>query len=45
MLNVIADGTASNSDAEMLQGVPPVQKGKKMEGKFFPLLFDPVSLQ
>jgi ectoine hydroxylase-related dioxygenase (phytanoyl-CoA dioxygenase family) len=45
VLNVFADGTASNSDAEMLQGVPPVQKGKKMEGKFFPLLFDPVSLQ
>jgi ectoine hydroxylase-related dioxygenase (phytanoyl-CoA dioxygenase family) len=41
VLNVFADGTASNSDAEMLQGVPPVKKGNKMEGKFFPLLFDP----
>jgi ectoine hydroxylase-related dioxygenase (phytanoyl-CoA dioxygenase family) len=41
VLNVFADGTESNSDAEMLQGVPPVKKGNKMEGKFFPLLFDP----
>jgi ectoine hydroxylase-related dioxygenase (phytanoyl-CoA dioxygenase family) len=41
VLNVFADGTASNSDAEMLQGVPPVKKGNKMEGRFFPLLFDP----
>ena len=41
VLNVFADGTTSNSDGEMLQGVPPVKKGNKMEGKFFPLLFDP----
>jgi hypothetical protein len=44
VLNVFADGTKSNSDAEMLQGVPPVSKGMKMEGKFFPLLFDPQSV-
>jgi ectoine hydroxylase-related dioxygenase (phytanoyl-CoA dioxygenase family) len=43
VLNVFADGTASNSDAEMLQGVPPVKKGNKMEGQFFPLLFDPAT--
>lgn len=41
VLNVFADGTRSNSDSEMLQGVPPVRKGEKMEGRFFPLLFDP----
>lgn len=41
VLNVFADGTASNSDEEMLQGVPRVHKGNKMEGQFFPLLFDP----
>jgi ectoine hydroxylase-related dioxygenase (phytanoyl-CoA dioxygenase family) len=45
VLNVFADGTESNSDSEMLQGVPPVRKGQKMEGKFFPLLFDPISSQ
>lgn len=44
VLNVFADGTASNSDDEMLEGVPPVKKGNKMEGKFFPLLFDPVTM-
>ncbi len=43
VLNVFADGTVSNSDEELLAGVPPVPRGKKMEGPFFPLLFDPVS--
>ena len=41
VLNVFADGTQSNSDEAMLQGVPPIQSGRKMEGQFFPLLFDP----
>lgn len=40
VLNVFADGTISNTDDELLAGVPPVAKGKKMEGKFFPLLFE-----
>lgn len=44
VLNVFADGTRSNSDSEMLQGVPPVKKGEKMEGRFFPLLFDPATV-
>jgi ectoine hydroxylase-related dioxygenase (phytanoyl-CoA dioxygenase family) len=41
VLNVFADGTISNSNDELLKGVPPVKKGEKMEGKFFPLLIDP----
>lgn len=41
VLNVFADETKSDSDGELLQGVPPIAKGKKMEGQFFPLLFDP----
>jgi ectoine hydroxylase-related dioxygenase (phytanoyl-CoA dioxygenase family) len=41
VLNVFADGTRSDSNEELLQGVPPIEKGKKMEGQFFPLLFDP----
>ena len=41
VINVFADGTQSDSDEELLRGVPVVQKGKKMEGKFFPLLYDP----
>ena len=40
VLNVFADGTISNTDQELLQGVPIISKGKKMEGKFFPLLYD-----
>jgi hypothetical protein len=41
VVNVFADGVKSDSDEELLNGVPPVKKGNKMEGKFFPLLFDP----
>jgi ectoine hydroxylase-related dioxygenase (phytanoyl-CoA dioxygenase family) len=41
VLNIFADGTTSNSNDEMLHGVPVIEKGKKMEGQFFPLLFDP----
>ena len=40
VLNVFADGTISNTNDELLQGVPKVPKGSKMEGKFFPLIFD-----
>jgi hypothetical protein len=38
VLNVFADGTISNSDEELLKGVPVIPKGHKMEGQFFPLL-------
>ena len=40
VLNVFADGTISNTNDELLQGVPKVPKGRKMKGKFFPLIFD-----
>jgi len=40
VLNVFADGTVSNTNDELLANVPPIPKGNKMEGKFFPLLFD-----
>lgn len=40
VLNVFADGTISNTDNELLSGVPPIPKGQKMEGKFFPLLYE-----
>ncbi|MEQ9580698.1 MAG: phytanoyl-CoA dioxygenase family protein, partial [Arenibacter sp.] len=39
VLNVFADGTVSNTNEELLAGVPKVPKGHKMEGKFFPLLY------
>ena len=41
VLNVFADGTVSNTDKELLKGVPIIPKGKKMEGKFFPMLYKP----
>ncbi len=40
VLNVFADGTISNTDEELLKGVPMIPKGEKMEGKFFPLLYN-----
>jgi ectoine hydroxylase-related dioxygenase (phytanoyl-CoA dioxygenase family) len=41
VINVIRDGVISDSDTPPLKGVPPVPKGQKMDGQFFPLLFDP----
>jgi ectoine hydroxylase-related dioxygenase (phytanoyl-CoA dioxygenase family) len=41
VINVFLDGVCSNSDKPLLEGVPPIPKGEKMGGQFFPLLFDP----
>ncbi len=41
VINVFADGVRSDSNDTLLEGVPPIPKGEKMEGQFFPLLFDP----
>jgi hypothetical protein len=41
VINVFADGVKSDSDDPLLEGVPPVKKGEKMEGQFFPLLYEP----
>ena len=43
VLNVFADGVVSDSNEALLEGVPPVPKGTKMDGQFFPLLFDPAN--
>jgi len=40
VLNFFRDGTISNVDDPLLEQVPVIPKGHKMEGKFFPLLFD-----
>ncbi|MDQ3907593.1 MAG: phytanoyl-CoA dioxygenase family protein [Acidobacteriota bacterium] len=45
VINAFRDGVRSASDAPPLEGVPPVPKGEKMDGQFFPLLFDPRTLQ
>ena len=39
VLNVFADGTVSDTDEPLLEGVPVIPKGEKMGGKFFPLIF------
>lgn len=45
VLNVFKEGTISNTDEELLQGVPVIPRGHKMEGQFFPLLFDPAEVK
>ena len=41
VINAFRDGVHSASNEPLLAGVPPVPAGEKMEGKFFPLLYDP----
>lgn len=41
VINVFRDGVVSNSNAPPLAGVPAIPVGAKMNGQFFPLLFDP----
>lgn len=42
VINVFADGVRSDTDDSLLNGVPIIHKGEKMEGQFFPLLFEEV---
>jgi ectoine hydroxylase-related dioxygenase (phytanoyl-CoA dioxygenase family) len=44
VINVFRDGVRSDSGEILLDGVPPVPKGEKMDGQFFPLLFDPATM-
>jgi ectoine hydroxylase-related dioxygenase (phytanoyl-CoA dioxygenase family) len=43
VINVFRDGVCSASNEELLAGVPRVPAGQRMEGQFFPLLYDPAS--
>ncbi|MGQ0543442.1 MAG: phytanoyl-CoA dioxygenase family protein [Blastocatellia bacterium] len=38
VVNLFCDGVESDSDEPLLAGVPPVPKGEKIAGRFFPLL-------
>eukprot|EP01120_Amphizonella_sp_Union-15-10_P016182 TRINITY_DN8450_c0_g2_i2.p1 TRINITY_DN8450_c0_g2~~TRINITY_DN8450_c0_g2_i2.p1 ORF type:complete len:296 (-),score=46.85 TRINITY_DN8450_c0_g2_i2:4-891(-) len=40
VVNVFADGVFADFDGEILKGVK-VEKGHKLEGQFFPVIFDP----
>ncbi len=44
VLNVFTDGTTSNTDEVLLKGVPVIKTGNKMEGQFFPLIFEPENI-
>jgi ectoine hydroxylase-related dioxygenase (phytanoyl-CoA dioxygenase family) len=39
VINAVADGVKSDSDEPLLEGVPVVPKGEKLDGQFFPLLY------
>ena len=41
VINVFRDGVESASDEPLLAGVPASAKGQKIQGQFFPLLFEP----
>ena len=41
VINAFRDGVHSDKNEELLQGVPPIPVGHKMEGQFFPLLYQP----
>jgi ectoine hydroxylase-related dioxygenase (phytanoyl-CoA dioxygenase family) len=43
VINVFRDGVRSDTDEPLLAGVPAIAKGRKMQGQFFPLLFDPLA--
>jgi hypothetical protein len=38
VINAFRDGVTSASDAPLLEGVPPIPSGRKIDGQFFPLL-------
>lgn len=44
VLNFVLDGVHSDSDEALLQGVPPIPQGERLDGRFFPLLFDPADM-
>ncbi len=41
VVNMFRDGVCSASDEPLLAGVPAIKTGEKMDGQFFPLLYDP----
>jgi ectoine hydroxylase-related dioxygenase (phytanoyl-CoA dioxygenase family) len=43
VINAFRDGVTSASDEPLLKGVPVIASGQKIEGQFFPLLYEPHS--
>lgn len=44
VINVFRDGVVSASDYSLLKGVPVIPRGQRVQGQFFPLLFDPAAV-
>src|SRR5437588_4849955 len=44
VINVFRDGVRSASNDPLLDGVRPIPAGQKIDGQFFPLLFDPAAM-
>lgn len=44
VINAMRDGVQSDSPEPLLQGVPSIPSGEKIDGQFFPLLFNPKEL-
>lgn len=45
LVNAFRDGVRSAADEPLLAGVPVIPKGQKIQGQFFPLLFNPETTQ
>jgi len=43
VINAIRDGVKSATNEPLLEGVPVIPSGEKIQGQFFPLLYDPNS--
>ena len=43
VINAFCDGVMSDSDQPLLEGVPSIAKGEKIQGQFFPLLLEPAA--
>lgn len=41
VINVFRDGVKSDSEEPLLESVPAIAKGQKIQGQFFPLLYEP----
>lgn len=41
VINAFKDGVVSDTDEVLLEGVPVIPRGEKMQGQFFPLLYSP----
>lgn len=44
VINAFRDGVVSASDEPLLEGVPVIASGQKIEGQFFPLLYEPARI-